>query len=63
MSHLTHSPIVAFLYELMRDHVAADVVKDLVCRDEEADASAYRLTDDLLAKKAEDLASRLTRDG
>lgn len=59
--HETHSHLVSFLYELMRDHVAVSAVEDIVRQDEELSEGTYLLSDKYLAEKAEELAKRLLR--
>lgn len=51
------SRLVSFLYELMRDHLPAGVVEEIVLASE--DESAVTYTNGWLAKYAEDLALRL----
>lgn len=61
-NHTTSSHLVAFLYELMRDHVALGDVEGIVGRDEHTDVTKeYVLTNGYLAEYAEDVAKRLTR--
>lgn len=57
----SNSALVAFLYDLMRDHLPAGVVEKLV-RDQTDDdiALPYVFTNGHLARYAEDLAARLT---
>lgn len=67
--HHTTSPLVAFLYELMRDQVPVGVVERIVLTDENArtahddDPFEYVLTNGHLAAYAEEVAARLVGDG
>jgi hypothetical protein len=54
----TNSPLVSFLYELMRDHLTPGVVEKIVL-DSRRDQSPWFLTNGWLAQYAEDLANRL----
>ncbi len=61
-SHTTDSPLVAFLYELMRDHVPTGIVEGIVNQDQSPDPlPVYVLTNGYLAEYAENVAGRLTR--
>lgn len=51
-----NSKLVSFLYQLMRDHLSAGVIEEIVRESEDPDV-AY--TNGWLAKYAEDLANRL----
>jgi len=66
--HRTTSPLVAFLYELMRDQVPVGVVGRSVLTDENArmahdqdEPFEYVLTNGHLAAYAEEVAERLQR--
>lgn len=61
MAHRTHSALVAFLYELVRDHVPLSVVEDIVAQDEDRGIGAFVLTDEKLARTVEALALRILR--
>lgn len=50
------SGIVAFLYELLRDHLPASTVEELV---KNSKVGSYRLTNGYIADYAEELADRL----
>ena len=52
-----NSKLVSFLYELMRDHLPAGVVEEIVQASEGESNVVY--TNGWLAKYAEDLANRL----
>lgn len=52
-----NSKLVSFLYELMRDHLPAGTVEQLVQASEDESECVY--TNGWLAKYAEDLANRL----
>lgn len=61
--HTTGSHLVAFLYELMRDHVPVGVVEGIVNQDESTDpTNVYVLTNGYLAEYAGDVARRLMRE-
>jgi len=63
MSLKTESLLVTFLYELMRDHVVVGVVEKIVLEDEERreqGTTAYLLTNEHLARYAEEVGNRLT---
>jgi hypothetical protein len=62
-SHTTGSPLVSFLYLLMRDHVPPGVVEGIVAKDEprEDPELVFVLTNGHLAAYAEEIAGRLTR--
>ena len=51
-----NSRLVSFLYELMRDHLPAGIVEELVQASKESDVT---YTNGWLAKYAQDLANRL----
>ena len=58
----TKDPLTAFLYELMRDHVAPDKVEFIIAQDERVPAgSEWRLTNEELAIQAQEFATRLKR--
>lgn len=59
--YATRSHLIAFLYELMRDHVSPEMVEDIVAQDEQHGGTGYSLSNRELAEKAEELATRLTR--
>lgn len=66
--HRTTSPLVAFLYELMRDQVPVGVVERIVLTDENArmahdkvEPFEYVLTNGHLAAYAEEVAARLVQ--
>lgn len=69
--HRTASPLVAFLYQLMRDEVPIGTVEGIVKADEEARAEhakkgeplEFVLTNGHLGTYAEEVASRLLDDG
>lgn len=54
------SRLVSFLYELMRDHLPAGVVEEIVMASETDSVVTY--SNGWLAKYAEDLAKRLKDD-
>jgi hypothetical protein len=56
---LDGSKLTSFLYQLMRDHVPAGVVEQLVCDAKDADVS---YSNGWLAKYAKDVADRLSSD-
>lgn len=51
-----NSKLISFLYELLRDHLPAGIVEELVRASQEPDIS---YTNGWLVKYAEDLANRL----
>jgi hypothetical protein len=55
-----NSYLVSFLYQLMRDHLTVADVEMLVRESEEESVVTY--TNGWLAKYAEDLANRLTKE-
>lgn len=62
----TRSPLTAFLYQLMRDHVTPGVVEGIVLRDEElreeqGDELEFVLSNGYLAAYAAEVAQRLTK--
>lgn len=69
LEHRTASPLVAFLYQLMRDHVPYGVVEKIVVEDErareensvEGEDFEYILSNGHLGKYAEDVAKRLLK--
>jgi hypothetical protein len=54
----TSSRLVAFLYELMRDHVTPGILENIM-RSTDGEATGYRLSNGYLAMYAEDLMRRL----
>ena len=57
MSRITNDPLVAFLYELTRDHVSHSTVARIVQYDSNTPRdSPWRLTDEDRALDCEDLA-------
>lgn len=63
MAHKTNSGMVAFLYELLRDHVTLGVVEKIVREQEESDWATYMLSNEYLAQYCEDLVSRINDTG
>lgn len=55
-------PLVSFLYILIRDHLPAGKVEEIV-RDHVEDAQASRFTNGWLALYCKDIAERLREDG
>lgn len=59
--HRTDSPLVAFLYDLLRDHVRPGDLERLVRDAEQGQNKTFVLTNGYLGEYAEELAARLTR--
>lgn len=59
MTHKTNSGMVAFFYELLRDHVPMGIVEKIVSEQEEGDWSTYELTNEYLAQYCEDIVQRI----
>lgn len=56
-------PLVAFLYILMRDHLTAGAVEEIMLKYVEVDVTGSQFTNGYLAMHAQDIAERLTRKG
>lgn len=60
LTHTTGDPLIAFLYELMRDHVPPGVVEKVVRNSElPSEDDTYVLSNVHLARYAEEIAIRL----
>lgn len=57
----THDPLVAFLYQLLRDHVTSGAVEEIMEDQKYKLGSAYILSNGFLARYAKDVAMRLQR--
>lgn len=58
--HTTHDPLVAFLYQLMRDYITPGKVEK-VMQDQEEVEEYYVLSNGFLARYAEDIVDRLRK--